>query len=64
MLYALHGLSKSGRWLPDKLVVPVFGEEGVGTAVLPEGASKGKTYIEGAHREIKQDSSTKLLVVR
>lgn len=60
VLYALHGLSKSGRWLPDKLVVPFFGDEGVGTAVLPEGASEGKTYIEGARRE-KKDSSSYLL---
>ena len=48
MLCALPGVFGAGRWLPDKLVVPFFDEEGVGTGVLPEGSSEGKTYIEGA----------------
>lgn len=48
MLCAFIGLSRSRRWLPDKLVVFFLVEEGVRTAELPERASEGKTYIEGA----------------
>lgn len=54
LLCALVGVSRAGRWLPDKLpdkLVFLFGEEGVEPAVLPalpEGGPESKTYMEGA----------------